>query len=69
MTELVFIVEEAPEGGYTAHAVGQDIFTEGDTREELVARVRDAVLCHFDRKEEAPKFVRLHYVKDELVPL
>ena len=69
MTELIFIVEEAPEGGYTAQAVGQDIFTEADTREELVAAVRDAVLCHFDRPEEAPKFVRLHHVKDELVPL
>ena len=48
MNEIVFLVEEAPEGGYTARALGQSIFTETDDLESLNANVRDAVLCHFD---------------------
>lgn len=48
MNEIIFLVEEAPEGGYTARALGQSIFTEADDLESLNANVRDAVLCHFD---------------------
>jgi dephospho-CoA kinase len=48
MTELIFLVEEAPEGGYTARALGQSIFTEADDFETLEENVRDAVRCHFD---------------------
>ncbi len=48
MTEIVFIVEQAPEGGYTARALGESIFTEADTEAELLVAVQDAVLCHFD---------------------
>jgi hypothetical protein len=29
--EIIFLVEEAPEGGYTARALGYSIFTEADT--------------------------------------
>lgn len=46
-SERIFIVEEAPEGGYTARALGASIFTEADTWGELQGRIRDAVLCHF----------------------
>lgn len=55
-----------PEGGYEAHALGQAIFTEAETLEELKARVRDAVLCHFE-EETRPRLIRLHVVKDELL--
>ena len=48
MDELIFIVEEAPEGGYTAHALGHSIFTEADDLEALQVQIRDAVHCHFD---------------------
>jgi hypothetical protein len=48
MTELIFLVEEAPEGGYTARALGQSIFTEADDFAALEENVRDAVRCHFD---------------------
>jgi hypothetical protein len=48
MNELIFLVEEAPEGGYTARALGQSIFTEADSLEQLRENVRDAVHCHFD---------------------
>jgi hypothetical protein len=69
MTELVFQVEEDPEGGLVARAVGASIFTEADTIEELRAGIRDAVLCHFDKPEERPKIVRLHFVRDEVIAL
>ena len=48
MNEIIFVVEEAPEGGYTARALGHSVFTEADTLEELPEMVRDAVRCHFD---------------------
>lgn len=64
--ELVFAVEEAPEGGYTARALGEAIFTQADDLEQLRSMVRDAVLCHFD-EDERPRVVRLHLVHDELL--
>ena len=68
MTEILFIVEESEEGGYTAHAVGASIVTEGDTLEELREMVRDAVRCHFDEDDAArPKAIRLHLVHDEVI--
>ncbi|MBM3957589.1 MAG: 2-oxoisovalerate dehydrogenase [Gemmatimonadetes bacterium] len=66
MTELVFLVEEAPEGGYTARGLGAPVFTEADTLEELREAVRDAVRCHFDPGTE-PKLVRLHLVREEVL--
>lgn len=48
MSEIIFLVEEAPEGGYTARAMGEAIFTEADTLDELRTNVREAVECHFD---------------------
>ncbi len=58
MNEVIFMVEEAPEGGYTARALGESIFTEAEDLGELQAQVRDAVLCHFE-EEERPKLIRL----------
>lgn len=66
MDEIVFLIEESPEGGYEARALGHDVFTEADTLEELKEAVRDAVICHFD-EEERPRLVRLHMVKDEVI--
>ena len=68
MNEVIFIVEEAPEGGYTARALGTDIFTEHDTIKGLKAMIKEAVDCHYD-KEEKPKVIRLHYIKEETLPL
>ena len=48
MNELIFMVEEAPEGGFAARALGESIFTEADTLAELSGKVRDAVRCHFE---------------------
>lgn len=66
MTEILFIVEEAPEGGYTARAVGASIFTEADDLNQLREMVRDAVRCHFDDTDR-PKIIRLHLTHDEVI--
>lgn len=65
-TEIVFVVEAAPEGGFVARAVSQSIFSEADTLEELPARVRDAVQCHFEAGQ-GPRLIRLHHVRDEVI--
>lgn len=65
-SEIVFAVEESPEGGYEAHALGYSIFTEAESLPELRSMVRDAVLCHFD-DESRPKVIRLHLVRDEVI--
>jgi len=66
MSEIVFLVEDAAEGGFTARALGHSIFTEADSYEALREQVRDAVHCHFDA-DERPTVIRLHYVKDEVL--
>lgn len=66
MNELIFLVEEAPEGGYMARALGQSIFTEAESLDELRSNVRDAVQCHFD-EGQAPKVIRLHFVREEVL--
>ena len=58
MTELIFLVEEAPEGGFTARALGESIFTEADTVPELHEMIRDAVACHFN-EGQAPQQLHL----------
>jgi hypothetical protein len=64
MNEIIFVIEEAPEGGWKARALGSAIFTEADTIEELHEQVRDAVRCHFEEAER-PKVIRLHSVREE----
>ena len=65
MNELIFIVEEAPEGGFTARRLGVSIFTEADDWSDLESQVRDAVLCHFDEGHR-PKVIRLHHVREDV---
>jgi len=65
--EVLFLVEDADEGGYVARALGHPIFTEADSWEELKTAVRDAVRCHFDEGEQ-PDLIRLHTVREEVVP-
>ena len=61
MDELIFLVEHAPEGGYTARALGASIFTEADDLDALREQVRDAVHCHFDDGRE-PATVRVYRI-------
>ena len=66
MDEIIFVVTEAPEGGFTARALGESIFTEADDLPALRERVRDAVRCHFE-EGETPRVVRLHIVHEDVI--
>ncbi|MBC7818817.1 MAG: 2-oxoisovalerate dehydrogenase [Planctomycetaceae bacterium] len=67
MSEIVFLVEEAAEGGFTAKALGESIITEANDLAELRSNVRDAVQCHFEIEVQRPKVIRLHFVRDEVI--
>ncbi|MFC2009031.1 type II toxin-antitoxin system HicB family antitoxin [Chloroflexota bacterium] len=64
--EILFLVEESPEGGYEAHAPGFSIYAQGETFEDVKQMAVDAVRCHFD-EDEVPSLIRLHTVKEEVV--
>jgi hypothetical protein len=66
-SEIVFLVEEDPDGGLTARALGPSIFTQADSMPSLKESVRDAVRCHFAGDQNAPKLIRLHWVRDEVI--
>ena len=68
MKEIIFLVEGAPEGGYTARALGYSIFTEADTWDELKTAVQEAVRAHF-QESEYPHVIRLHETREEVVTL
>ncbi|MDE1959457.1 MAG: hypothetical protein KGI40_10305 [Xanthomonadaceae bacterium] len=59
MSEIVFLVEDAAEGGLVARALGHSIHTDADSDDALRQRVRDAVQCHFDADERST-MIRLH---------
>jgi hypothetical protein len=66
MTEIIFEVREADEGGYIARALGASIFTQAESLPELREAVREAVQCHYE-EGEAPKIIRLHITRDEVI--
>lgn len=66
MSEIHFVVEEAPEGGFIAKAINEDIVTEADDVAGLRQNVRDAVQCHFD-DSAAPKVIHLHFTREEVL--
>ena len=69
MAELVFEITQEIDGGYCAECLTLDIFTQGDTWDELRANVREAVRAYFF-DGTIPERVRLHLVRDEvLAPL
>ena len=67
MTEIVFVVEEDADGGLTARAIGESIFTQAEDMDRLKDKVRDAVRCHFPDENSRPKLIRLHSVRDEVI--
>ena len=67
LKEVVFMVEENPEGGYAAKALGYPIFTEGDTISQLKENIKNAIKCHFDREEDIPKIIHIRIVKEETI--
>jgi hypothetical protein len=68
MNEITFLVEESPEGGFTARALGESIFTEGDDEQSLEEHVRDAVRCHFE-PGSVPQVVQLHFTREQVITI
>lgn len=56
--EILFLVEESLEGGYNARAIGESIFTQAETLNELKIQIKDAINVHFDKKD-IPKKITL----------
>ncbi len=68
VNEIIFEVrEDEIDGGYTASALGVGVHTEADTLEELRRNVLEAVDCYYDDPTQAPKIIRLHFVRDEVL--
>ena len=66
MSEIIFEVTQDADGGYSTECLTENIFTQGDTWEELRANVKEAVEAfYFDRAK--PHTVRLHLVRDEVL--
>jgi predicted RNase H-like HicB family nuclease len=67
MSEIVFNVKPDVTGGYCASAFEQSIFTQGETFEELLANIREAVELYAEGSGQPPEVItlRLH----GLVPL
>ena len=66
MNEIIFLVEDASEGGFVARALDASIYTEADSLEELHQNVREATDCHFETQNK-PKMIRLHFVREETI--
>jgi hypothetical protein len=66
--EIIFLIEEDPDGGFTARGIGSDVFAEADDLASLRATVRDAVSAHFSESER-PSLIRLRYVREEVLTL
>jgi predicted RNase H-like HicB family nuclease len=68
MSEIIFKTsEDGTESGYTASALGVGIHAQAETLEDLRLAVREAVDCYFDETMEAPKVIRLHFMRDEVL--
>ncbi len=64
--EIVFSVCQESDGGFVAECLSHDIFTEGDSWDELRANVQEAVNAFF-YDNTRPDRIRLHLVRDEVL--
>ncbi|MCE2929343.1 MAG: hypothetical protein LW817_06920 [Candidatus Caenarcaniphilales bacterium] len=66
LKEIMFLVEEDPDGGYSAKAMGDQIFTQAEDLASLKTNIKEAVQCHFEDSSETPEYIRLHIVLEEI---
>ena len=67
-SEIIFLIEEDPDGGYNAKALGYSIFTQSDSWEELEQNIKEATHLYFEEKDSTiPKIIRLHFVKEKVI--
>ena len=64
--EILFLIQESPEGGYEGRAPGHSIYAEAETLDEMKQMAVDAVRCHF-AEDEMPRLIRLHLIKEEVI--
>ena len=67
MNELVFEVTQEEDGGFCAECLSENIFTQGDTWEDVRRSVQEAVRGYYIDHPKVPKRIRLHLVRDELL--
>ena len=65
-SELIFEVTQETDGGYSAECLTENIFTQGDTWDELRANVKEATEAYFFDGIK-PKYIRLHLVRNEVL--
>jgi predicted RNase H-like HicB family nuclease len=68
MNELVFEVIQEEDGGFCAECLSENIFTQGQTWESMHQNVQKAVRAYYFDQPQKPKSIRLHLVRDELLP-
>lgn len=51
MSEIIFLIEDAEDGGFIAKGLNYGIYTDAETVDELRENIRDAVRCHFEDGE------------------
>jgi predicted RNase H-like HicB family nuclease len=67
MKELMFEVTQEADGGFCAECLTENIFTQGDTWEDLRRNVQEAVRgFFFDQPQTVPR-IRLRLVRDEVL--
>ena len=69
MSELVFEVEQEANGSFTAEAMGEAIFTQAETWDDLRSQVRDVTQAHFFDvpPNGRPTTVRLVFRRSEIL--
>ncbi|HEX9047543.1 MAG TPA: 2-phospho-L-lactate guanylyltransferase [Verrucomicrobiae bacterium] len=67
MKELVFEVTQEEDGGYCAECLTENIFTQGNTWDEIRKNVQEAVRGYFFDQQPMPCRIRLHLVRDEIL--
>jgi len=65
MNEILFLIEEDIEGGFTAKAAQVPIFTEAESEESIKKMISDALRCHFEEEKDIPPIIKLHFIRDE----
>lgn len=65
MSELKFIAENSPEGGFIAKCVSESIITQADTIDQLKEAIIEAVHCHFDDNEK--RTIKLQTTTEEII--
>ncbi len=63
---MVFEVIQEQDGGYSAECLTENIFSQGDSWNELRQNAREAVTAFFF-DQQIPATIRLHLVRDEIL--